>query len=368
MRIALLGTRGVPPRYGGFETAVDEIGSRLAARGHSVTVYCRNPGQTLTEYRGMHLVNLPALRTKTTETLSHTGASVAHLVHHAPRPEAAFVFNAANAPYIKPLQRAGVPVAVHLDGLESKRAKWRGLGSRYFSWAERASIRWADAVVADSSDIAAYIERVYGRSAEYIPYGAPVIEPASDRLHEVGLSPNNYALAVARFEPENQLLEIARAYHASSAPWPLALVGDSPYSRDYVDAVTEVASRDARISILGSIYDQDLLDQIYGGCHLYVHGHSVGGTNPSLLRALGAGAPVLSYDVAFNREVTGGHAAFWNAPTQLAALLNSIDTSTEQWIERRRAARDHVAEHYQWDSVATRYETLAGQLKGLRRG
>jgi len=362
MHIALLGTRGVPPRYGGFETAIDEIGSRLVERGHVVTVYCRNPGQTLGSHRGMSLINLPAVRTKSAETLSHTAASLTHITRTRPRPDVAFVFNAANAPFIKPLQRLGIPVAVHLDGLESRRAKWRGVGSRYFRWAEGASCRWADAVIADASDIATHVEQAYGVSAERIPYGAAVISPSADRLHEVGLRPGAYALVVARFEPENQLLAIAQAYHASTAPWQLAMVGDSPYSRDYVNQVAAVAARDARIAILGSIYDQELLDQIYGGCSVYIHGHSVGGTNPSLLRALGAGAPVVSYDVGFNREVTGDHAAFWRTPRDLTELLDTLDLGGMLWEERKAAARQRISDEYSWDQVAVAYEALAQRL------
>lgn len=364
MHIALLGTRGVPPRYGGFETAVDEIGSRLVARGHTVIVYCRNPGQTLATHRGMVLVNLPAVRTKSAETLSHTAASVVHISRSRPRPDVAFVFNAANAPYIKALQQLGIPVAVHLDGLESRRAKWRGLGSRYFRWAEGASVRWADEVIADASDIASYVGQTYGRRAMQIPYGAPVITPEGDRLHEVGLRHGNYALVVARFEPENQLLEIAQAYHASTAPWPLAMVGDSPYSRDYVAQVADIAAHDARISILGSLYDQQLLDQVYGGSSIYIHGHSVGGTNPSLLRAMGAGARIVSYDVGFNREVTGGHAAFWRTPRDLTDLLNSLDLDAPLWEERRTASRRRIRDAYSWDQVASAYEDLALGLTG----
>jgi glycosyltransferase involved in cell wall biosynthesis len=364
MRIALLGTRGVPPRYGGFETAVDEIGSRLVERGHSVTVYCRNPGQTINSHRGMSLVNLPALRTKSAETLSHTAASLAHITRTTPRPDVAFVFNAANAPFIKPLQRLGIPVAVHLDGLESRRAKWRGVGSRYFRWAEGASCRWADAVIADASDIATYVQQSYAVVAEQIPYGAAVLSPSTDRLHEVGLRPGHYALVVARFEPENQLLEIARAYHASDAPWQLGMVGDSPYSREYVSEVAGVAARDARISILGSIYDQGLLDQIYGGSGIYIHGHSVGGTNPSLLRAMGVGARILSYDVGFNREVTGGHAAFWHSPHDLTGLLDTLDLGAPVWQERQAAVRQRIRDEYSWDQVAAMYESLARRLAG----
>ena len=144
----MMGTRGVPALYGGFETAVEEIGKRLAARGYDVTVYCRNPGQTLTQYEGMRLVNLPAVRHRMAETLSHTAASTAHAIVKD-RPDVCLLLNAGNAPLLKPLALAGIPTAIHLDGLESKREKWRGMGAKYYRWAEKASVRQGVEVIAD---------------------------------------------------------------------------------------------------------------------------------------------------------------------------------------------------------------------------
>ena len=138
LRIAMIGTRGVPAAYGGFETAVEEIGSRLAARGHEVTVYCRRAADaSRREYAGMHLVHLPALKLKTAETLSHTAFSVAHAIAQRPRPDVAFVFNAANAPFVTLLRARGIPAAVHVDGLEWQREKWGGAGRAYYRWAEQ---------------------------------------------------------------------------------------------------------------------------------------------------------------------------------------------------------------------------------------
>ena len=176
MRIALLGTRGVPARYGGFETAAEEIGRRLVERGHDVVVYCRNPGQTQTEYLGMRLVNLPAVRHRAAETLSHTSLSVGHAIARE-HPDVAIVFNAANAPFLPALRAARIPVAVHVDGLEWKRAKWGVRASGYYRWAEARSARWADAVIADAQGIADHLRDAHGIHARYIPYGAPIVAP-----------------------------------------------------------------------------------------------------------------------------------------------------------------------------------------------
>ena len=149
LSIAMIGTRGVPARYGGFETAVEEVGARLAARGHEVRVYCRNGNSEVRrEHAGMTLVTLPAVRHRALETLSHTGLSVMHLLTR--RTDVAFVFNAANAPFLPAVRAARIPVATHVDGLEWKRTKWSARGRGYYRWAEGAAVRRSDALIADA--------------------------------------------------------------------------------------------------------------------------------------------------------------------------------------------------------------------------
>jgi glycosyltransferase involved in cell wall biosynthesis len=363
VKVTLMGTRGVPAQYGGFETAVEEIGARLVQRGYEVTVYCRNPGQRIREYRGMRLVNAPAVRHRMTETLSHTAISTVHAIV-ADRPDAVLLHNAGNAPMLKPLAVARIPTAIHLDGLESRREKWRGMGARYYRWAERAAVRWGTEVIADAQAIADHVLTEYGRRCVVIPYGAEVIAPGSDRLVEVGVTAKGYHLVVARFEPENHVLEAVHAYRTSTLTEPLLVVGSAPYSQWYVDAVRTAARSDPRIRFLGAIYDAPLLDQLYANAATYLHGHSVGGTNPSLLRAMGAGAPVLAYDVEFNREVTAGQALFWADADALVALLDSLadGARADELDAFAQAGRERVAAVYQWDGVTDQYEALIRRL------
>ena len=367
VRVAILGTRGVPASYGGFETAVEEVGSRLAERGYEVSVYCRNSGQTLTEYRGMKLVNMPALRHRMTETLSHTAVSSVHAVVKD-KPDVALVLNAGNAPLIPPLQMANIPVAVHLDGLESRRDKWRGMGARYYRWAEKSAALRGDAVIADSHAIGTHVQSTYGRRCEVIAYGARVLDADSNRLSEIDVVRRDFHALVARLEPENHVLEAVHGFLMSDETRPLVVVGSAPYSQWYIDKVHAIADGDPRVRFLGGIYDQDLLDQIYGNCRTYVHGHSVGGTNPSLLRAMGAGAPVLAYDCEFNREVTADRALFWSNAEQLAENFDDIADGERdsELSEMSREGRTRIQEHYQWDSVTDQYEALLTYLQGTR--
>jgi glycosyltransferase involved in cell wall biosynthesis len=360
MRFALIGTRGVPARYGGFETAVEEVGRRLAARGHDVLVYCRTgPDEAVgPEYLGMRRISLPAVRRRSLETLSHTALSVLHPSLHGV--DAAVLFNAANSPLLSLLRLRRIPTATHVDGLEWMRAKWGKAGRRYYRCAESLAVRWSDALIADAQGIADYYRDEFGADTRLIAYGAPVLgEVGSDRLVELGLKPRQYHLVVARFEPENHVLEIVRGYVDGDARFPLVVVGSAPYSDDYTSAVKAAAND--RVRLIGGVWDQEQLDQLYANSLSYLHGHSVGGTNPSLLRAAGAGAPVIAYDVSFNREVVGKHADYFGGPEDVGRAVRRVEQDVPAATGRGEALRRDIA-RYSWDDVADSYESL---LTGL---
>lgn len=357
-----MGTRGAPALYGGFETAVEEIGTRLAAKGHHVTVYCRNPDQRITEYRGMTLVNLPAIHHRMAETLSHTALSSAHAIIKD-HPDVCFLMNAGNAPFIRPLKLAGIPTAIHLDGLESKREKWRGLGAKYYRWAEKSAVTNGQVLISDAQAIADHVKSQYGKDSTVIAYGAEVINPPSDRLKELNLAPNSYHLIVARLEPENHVLEAVVGYTRSNEDKPLIVVGSAPYSDWYIDKVK--AAADQRTRFLGGMYDQELLDQLYAHALTYTHGHSVGGTNPSLLRAMGASAPVLAFDCEFTREVTDNRALYWSTAEDYTDLLSNLND--KELTNMGNTLQERVATTYQWDAIADQYEQLAFRLNSMRK-
>ncbi len=361
MSIALVGTRGVPARYGGFETCVEEVGARLADRGHRVVVYCRAlddaGAQRPASYRGVELVYRPALRKRSLETLSHSALSAAHLFRH--RTDVAVVFNAANAPFLPVLRAAQIPVATHVDGLEWQRAKWGGLGKRYYLGAERLAVRWSDALIADAQGIADYYRSKFNADTELISYGAPHITADESRLGELGLLRGKYHLVVARFEPENHVDVIVDGYRRSSASCPLVVVGSAPYADEYTSSIHSLA--DERVRFLGGVWDQELLDQLYANSLTYQHGHSVGGTNPSLLRALGAGAATNAYDVVFNREVLGDSGRYFRTADDVRNLIELSETDPAGESLRGDAARLR-ADRYDWDLVADGYEQLCRRL------
>ncbi|HEY0950688.1 DUF1972 domain-containing protein, partial [Nocardioides sp.] len=359
----MIGTRGVPARYGGFETAVEEIGRRLVGRGHEVTVYCRGAqAPRPCEHLGMRLVHLPAVRSRSLETLSHTAASVAH-VWHTGGHDVAAVFNAANAAFLPALHAAHLPVAVHVDGLEWQRAKWSGAGRHYYRWAESLAVRWADALIADAAGIADYYRAEFGVATELLTYGAPILQdPGTGRLAGLRLRAGAFHLVVARFEPENHVAEIVAGYHRSAARLPLVVVGSAPYADRYTARIRSIARDDPRVVLLGAVWDQDLLDQLYAGCSTYLHGHSVGGTNPSLLRAMGAAAAVVAFDVGFNREVAGPAAAYFSVAEELPAILARAEADPGRVAELGRRLQERAASRYRWDDVADGYESLLERL------
>lgn len=366
LSIALVGTRGVPARYGGFETAVEEVGRRLVERGHRVRVYCRSAadGRPPPTYLGMELVTLPAARRRSLETLSHTGLSVAHLLRA--RTDVAFLFNAANAPWLPLLRAARIPVATHVDGLEWKRGKWGPTGARYYRWAEQAAVRRSDALIADAVGIQDYYRDEFAVPTRLITYGAPTLDGAgSDRLAELGLEPGGFHLVVARFEPENHVEPIVAGYVASAATRPLVVVGSAPYADEYTAAVRRAAAGDPRVHLLGGLWDQEQLDQLYAHALTYLHGHSVGGTNPSLLRALGAGAPTAAFDVSFNREVLGDAGTYFSTPDDVRLRVEEAEDDVAATLERGLRVRRR-AELYRWDDVAAEYEALAQDLRTRR--
>lgn len=363
LSIAMVGTRGVPARYGGFETCIEEVGARLADRGHRVVVYCRPTGDGRpATHLGMELVHQASLRRRSLETLSHTALSTGHLLRH--RTDVALMFNAANAPFLPALRAARIPVATHVDGLEWKRAKWGRAGQNYYKLVERLAVRWSDALIADAVGIADHYRDKFSASTDLIAYGAPDISGVGDtRLAELGLTAGGYHLVVARFEPENHVLQIVQGYVASQARRPLIVVGSAPYSGEYTTAIH--AAADDRVRFLGGVWDSELLDQLYAGARTYLHGHSVGGTNPSLLRAIGAGTATTAFDVVFNREVLADSGEYFTDPADLAAVIDRTELDDLD-ISRRGAAAGRRAAAYDWDDVTDRYEQLCRRLASAR--
>ena len=360
MRIAILGTRGIPARYGGFETLAEELSARLAAAGHAVTVYARahTAVRGVTFHRGVAVHVLPALRFKSLETLSHTLLSSLHANRR--RYDVILLCNAANAPLIPLLHARRLPVALNVDGLERKRRKWGVLGRAYYRMCERLSARWADEVVTDARVIQRYYRRAWQRSSVMIPYGGDLPSPAEDDvLHRLGLSKGGYFLYVSRFEPENNPDRVVEAYRGVPGDAQLVLVGDAPYADELIRRVRSLAAADPRVVLPGSVYGEGYRQLLFNA-RAYIHATEVGGTHPALVEAMGAGRTVLFLDNLANREVVGttGLPFTFTGDRSLTTVLTAFLTSPELFSDLADTARARVMELYRWDDVAAVYERL----------
>lgn len=361
MKIAILGTRGIPPRYGGFETFADELSRRLARRGHDVTVYCRAhyTDRSLSRVGDVRVVVLPTVRTKYLDTVVHALLSS---VDAARRGFDAVLFcNAITAAVCWIPRLSGARVLLNVDGLERHRRKWSAAGRAAYAISERLSTKFPHAVVTDAEVIRRYYAETFGIAPLVIPYGGDLDPPAGNAaLERLGLSPGGYFLYVSRLEPENNALAVVQAYRSAKGAFPLVVVGDAPYAAGYIAAVK--ASADARVLFPGAIYGEGYRELLFHA-RAYVQATEVGGTHPALVEAMGAGRVVLYHDSPENREVCGDAGLAFDArrPETLTILFDRLvdDFGSAAVFPERAKAR--VRERYRWEAVTDAYEKALRQ-------
>ncbi|MCM3906360.1 MAG: glycosyltransferase [Pyrinomonadaceae bacterium] len=364
MRIAILGTRGIPASYGGFETFAEHLSTRLVARGHEVTVYCRahyvSPRQL--EYQGVRLRVLPTIRHKYFDTVVHAFLSALHAVPC--RFDAALICNAANAPFASILRFTGTPVAINVDGLEHKRKKWNWLGRRYYLLAELLSTILPNVTVTDAQVIHDYYLVRYNAPSTMIAYGAEVErKPDRDTVKRWRVEPNRYVLYVSRLEPENNAHLVIEAFKRVRTAYKLLIVGDAPYAHDYIQDLRERARGDKRIVFTGFVFGQDYR-ALQQNSYCYVHATEVGGTHPALLEAMGYGNCVLTLATPENIEAVGDAGIPYADEYDLAEKLQRVlrDGSLVQAYRHRAQLR--VRKYYDWERIVDRYEQMFAEMSG----
>jgi len=402
MKLAILGTRGVPPRYGGFETFAAELGRRLVARGHEVSVYCRDvipsvsegpggpggasgvpsarpgPSTTLgmTTWEGMHRIVLPSIGHKYLETVSHALLSALDALRRDF--DAVLVCNAANAFVLPILRAARIRVAINVDGIERNRRKWNILGKMVYAIGESFSAAFANAVIADANVIADYYRKTYAIDPITIPYGSEFPEEAdSDVLQRLGLRAKEYLLYVSRFEPENNPLEVVEAYEkylgarreargagktplAPRAPRlapPLVMLGEARYDKQLATALHNHASD--KILFPGALYGADYRT-LQRNALLYIQATEVGGTHPALIEGMASNGCVLAHDTPENREVGEDAVGYFKLrPAEtLSGTLSDWLASPDLRQMQIGKARQRTAERYSWEAVTGAYEEI----------
>lgn len=368
MRIAILGSRGYPSTYGGFETFIRHFVPHALEMGHDILVYCRWKENGASKWRsaGAECRNTRSVDTTNLSTLTF-GLTSSWDVRTA-GVEAALVVNCANGLWLPLLGRANIPAVINVDGLEWDRGKWNRLARTVFRTGARMAARHADALVADSAVIADIWETEFGVRPSFIPYGAPIVsDDAGNLVSTLGFPLGEYGLTVARLVPENNVdltLDALETMGSDRPPW--VVVGSAVGSSPLENRLRALSNR-PDVWWLGHVSDQALLSQLWRHCAVYVHGHSVGGTNPSLLQAMGAGAPTVAFDTPFTREVLTDDGLFYSDSQSLTALIRGVLYSPETRRTLSTSGRERVESAYSWDTVCERYLALLAQVRGRAR-
>jgi glycosyltransferase involved in cell wall biosynthesis len=370
MRIAMLGTRGVPSVYGGFETCAEQLGARLVERGHEVTVYCRPHfvDPTLKEHRGIKLVSVPTVRNKYLDTLAHVLLSSVHALGQ--RYDVCLYFIAGNSVAAWIPRLVGTRTVINVDGLDWRRAKWPGPAKRYLQMAERLAPRLANAALTDSRFVQRFYAERYGARIAYIAYGSDVAPaPPGPALEKWGLEPREYLLFVGRLVPENHPDHLLDAFRSlrDKCGMKLVVMGDASYADEYVRRVKEYEAED--VVFTGYVYGEGYRE-LASNAYAFVLTSSASGTHPALLEAMGMGNCVVVNDTPENLEAMGGAGLSYrgeDGAASLAPVLERLLAQPDMVEAYRHRAREHVRRHYSWDAITEQYLALFGRVLGRGR-
>jgi glycosyltransferase involved in cell wall biosynthesis len=369
MNVAVLGTRGIPASYSGFETAVEQIASRLVARGHRVSVYCRPHvvDPAIAQWKGAELIHLPTIRNKYLDTFVHTFMSAFHSAFVL-KPDVALFFIAGNSPLCLITRARGIPTLINIDGLDSNRRKWNRFAKAYLRWAERVSPRMATKAITDSHAVAHIFESSFGKRIGVVPYGAEAPpETGTETLDRLGLEPRKYVLFVGRLEPENNphlLVEAwARIPAEKTRGMSLVVVGGAPYASDYILRVRRAA--DPRVIFPGYVFGRGYWE-LQRNAYVFCAPTEVGGTHPVILEALVAGNCVLVNDYEPNAETVGDAGVYFSGRQGVLDLAHRLERLLDNpdEVEAYRARALERAKDYSWEAVATAYEQLLLDVGG----
>jgi len=366
MKVAIVGTRGIPANYGGFETFAEELATRLVARGHDVTVYGRSnniqyPHKT---YKGVRLVILPTIGTKHLDTVAHTFLSVLHAVRE--QFDCMLMCNAANAIFGFVPRLTGTPLALNVDGIERLRKKWGAAARSVYRFSERLATIVPNVIVSDARVIRDYYLKQYAAASVTIAYGAELDPTASaEVLDRIGVRAREYFLYVSRLEPENNAHVVVEAFEKVETDKQLLIVGDAPYAQKYIERLK--ATQDPRIRFTGAIYGTGYR-QLQSHAFAYVQATEVGGTHPALIEAMGVGNCVIAKDTPENHEVLADAGLFFRDADDLAGQLRRTLADDALVTRLRFCAQKRAKQYYSWDAVTDAYEKLFQEMVERKNG
>jgi glycosyltransferase involved in cell wall biosynthesis len=374
----MFGLRGLHPdlEISGYETAFAEIAPRLAARGHAVTIFCRASAHSAahrpSREDGIELLYLPSPGGKNFSAIISTFLAVARALATR-RFDVWFFVNVGMGHHCALARLSGRPVVMNVDGLDWTRAKWGPIARAYFYTAARMAARVCTALVTDAVAMQRYYRDQFARESTMIAYGADVESSTQPALiAPFGVTPRDYYLIVSRLIPENSLEIMLDGFRRSRTSRSLLVVGGATYEDAFHRRLRAIAASDARIRLVGPLHDQAVLKELWCNSYAYLHGHSVGGTNPALLRAMGYGCCVLALDTVFNREVLDDTGRFFDASADaVTALIDEMDAAPDGVELLRVRAPERIRARYTWEGITDQYEQLfrsVARLDSVSRG
>lgn len=364
IRVAIIGSRGYPYVYSGYETFVKELSERLVQRGIHVKVYCHKNLFTNfpKEVNGIELVYIPTIETKSLSQLIHSFLSMLHAC--TSKTDVILAVNAANGPWGLIARIFRKPTCINVDGMEWLRPKWKGLGARYFRFSAWLATKWYDRIITDAEEMRKVYLEEFQADSTVIAYGANIRFSQNPGLIEAfGLKPNEYYLIVGRLIPDNNADLLLNGFLAANSGKKLVIVGDVPYKDQYADNIKAKAANNIRF--LGYITNSDILAELYHNCFAYLHGHEFGGTNPTMLKAMAYGTAILALNTRFNQEMleNGKFGLFFEKNDHsIAALMQQVEHETSLINDLKMASRNGLSAKYNWDNISDTYIALLNEL------
>jgi glycosyltransferase involved in cell wall biosynthesis len=353
-KVAVVGTVGLPPNYGGFETLAHFMVLCLGEAMH-FTVYCSGPDYPVhsATYLSAQLKYLP-LRANGAQSIGFDLLALVDSCFHA---DVILVLGVSGGLFVPLTRLFGKRVILNIGGLDWQRSKWGRWASRFLKLSEAVAVKFADVLVADNEGIAAYLSAEYGRESVLIEYGGDQITLpplTEERLRRYPFLRDRYAFSVSRIQADNNIEMILQAF-TRSASLVLVVVGNWASSAFGRELKARFADH-ANLYLLDAIYDPDELNALRGHCTIYVHGHSAGGTNPSLVEAMHLSLPIAAYDVIYNRATTEGSARYFSTAAELEELLERV--SRAEWENQRAAMKEIAVRRYRWSVIADKYAEI----------
>ena len=364
MKVAIIGSRGYPYVYSGYETFVKELSERLIKKNIDVKIYChKNLFINHPQYvDGIELVYIPTIETKSLSQLIHSFFSMFHACFT--KTDVILVVNAGNGPFGLIARLFNKPTLINVDGLDWLRPKWKGLGARYFYFAAKTATKLYDVIITDAEEMRNVYLKEFKKDSSVIAYGDKVnFSKNSTLIDQFGIKPLEYYLIVGRLIPDNNADIIIDGFIKSNSPKKLVIVGDVPYKDHYAETLKTKAN--SNILFLGYITDSEILSELYCNCFTYIHGHEFGGTNPTMLKAMASGCAILALHTPFNREMlaNGDYGLFFEKnSTSVSDLLHKIEKDEEKIDQLRKVSRNGITEKYDWDHITESYIAIMNKL------